>query len=198
MIHFVEQQRFFLRFFVMAFCEVFEFTCAVRGFHAYRKFWIPEKGQLLNCFHESGNVFDLLAIKVCERNNKKLVENLPREISRVTKFIIEWGATVDLQLTSDSPVQLVQGGLEIKCEVTIKVPNATPRQVTEQFRALAKELYVEPKEEKIIGWFVVVSDNKNMDEDLSIHQRSTRPGKQPSKPSGSTIKSRDIRTFFNH
>ena len=30
--------------FAMAFCVVFEFTCAVRGFHVYRKFWIHEKG----------------------------------------------------------------------------------------------------------------------------------------------------------
>ena len=54
---------------------------------------------------------------------------MSREISRITKCIIEQGATKDVELTSDryrrSP--LVQGGLEIKCKVTIKVPNATPR-----------------------------------------------------------------------
>ena len=72
----------------MAFCEVFEFTCAVRGFHVYRKFWIPEKGQLLNCFLESNNLFDPFAIKVCERN-------------RITKFFIERGGTLDVELTSD-------------------------------------------------------------------------------------------------
>ena len=50
---------------------------------------------------------------------------------------------------------------------------------------------------KIIGSFIVVNDSKNMDEDFSIHQRSTRPRKQPSKPNGYTIKSKDSRTFFN-
>ena len=85
----------------MAFCEVFEFLCAVRGFHVYRRFWTPEKSQLLNCFHESGNVFDPFAIKICESNSEKPVEHLPQEISRVTKFIIERGATVDAGLTSD-------------------------------------------------------------------------------------------------
>ena len=112
----------------MLFCEVFEFTCAVRGFLVYRKFWIPEKGQLLNCFHESGNVSDPFAIKVCECNSEKPVRHLPREISTVTKFIIERGPTVDVELTSGHYRRppLVQGEQEIKSKVTVKVPNATP------------------------------------------------------------------------
>ena len=36
-----------------------------------------------------------------------------------------------------------------------------------------------------------------MDEGFSIHQRSTKPRKKPSKPNESTIKSKDIRTFLN-
>ena len=63
---------------------------------------------------------------------KKPVEYLPQEISRVSKFTIERGAIVDVELTSDhyrtSP--LVKGGLEIKCKVTVKVPYATPTQLT--------------------------------------------------------------------
>ena len=198
MIRLVEQQRFFLRF-CHVFCEVFEFRCAVRGFHVYLKFWIPEKGQLLNCFHESGNVFDPFTIKVCQRNSEKPVGHLPREISRVTKFIIERGATTDVELTSDhyrrSP--LVQGGQEIKYNVTVKVPNTTPRQVTERYCALIKEFYVEPKEEGILGSSIVINDSENMDEDFSIHQSSIRPRKQPSKLNESTTKSKGIRTFFN-
>ena len=66
----------------------------------------------------------------------------------VTKFIIERGATVDVDLTSDHYRRppLLQGGLEIKCKVTVKVPNATPRQVTECYHVLFVELYVEPQE----------------------------------------------------
>ena len=78
---------------------------------------------------------------------------------------------MDVKLTSDhyrrSP--LVQGGQEIKCKVTVKVSNSTPRQVTERYRALIKELYVEPKEEEILGSFIVVNDSENMDKDFSIH-----------------------------
>ena len=106
---------------------------------------------------------------------------------------------MDVELTSDhyrrSP--LVQGGQEIKYKVTVKVPNTTGRQVTERYRALIKELYVEPKEEGILGWFIEINDSENMDEDFSIHQSSIRPRKQASKLNESTTKSKDIRTFFN-
>ena len=63
---------------------------------------------------------------------KKPVGYLPREISRISKFTIERGAIADVELTSDhyrrSP--LVQGGLEIKRKVTVKVSYATATQVT--------------------------------------------------------------------
>ena len=54
--------------------------------------------------------------------------------------IIERGATADFELNSDQyRSALVQGGIEIKYKVTVKVPNATPRQVTERYypRALS-------------------------------------------------------------
>ena len=141
--------------------------------------------QLMNYFHES--VFNPFPIKVCERNSEKPVGHFPREISRVTKFIIEPGATVDVELTSDhyrrSP--LVQGGLEIKCEVTVKVSNATPKKVNERYRALVESSMLSLRQKK----FLVRS--------FSIHQRSKRPRRQPNKPNESTTKSKDIRTFFN-
>ena len=129
---------------------------------------------------------------------------MPREILMVTKFIIEWGATVDVELTSDYfrrlPL-LVQGGLEIKCKVTVKVPNTTPRQVTERYRSLVEERFDKPKEEEIIGSFILVNNSKNMDEDFSINQRSARRSRktQPNKPNEITAKStaKNIRTFFN-
>ena len=70
---------------------IFVFTSAVRGFHIYKKSWRPTKGQLLNCSNETGNVFDPYTIKVCEFNSEKIVGHLPREISRITKFILDRG-----------------------------------------------------------------------------------------------------------
>ena len=74
MIHFVEQQRFFLRFCYGALRSFGVYMCCQK-IPCLPKFWTPEKGQLLNCFHESGNVFDPLAIDVCERNSEKRVAN---------------------------------------------------------------------------------------------------------------------------
>ena len=50
----------------MAYNKIFEFTCAVRGFHHYRHHWNSEPDQILNCYHERNNSLDRFAIKFCE------------------------------------------------------------------------------------------------------------------------------------
>ena len=80
--------------------RIFEFTAAVRGFHVFRKIWKPVLNELLDCFHEQGNDFDYFSIKTCEKDNKKTVGHLPREISRPTKFLIDCGARVTAEITS--------------------------------------------------------------------------------------------------
>ena len=85
----------------MACNKVFEFSAAVRGYHYYKRFWIPQKDQILECFFETHNQFDRFAIKVCEVGNENAVGHLPREISRVTKFFMDRGAIVSAHLTSE-------------------------------------------------------------------------------------------------
>ena len=52
------------------------------------------------------------------------VGHLPREVSRATKFLIDRVARISLVLSSRSYRRspLVQGGLEISCHVTVKLP----------------------------------------------------------------------------
>ena len=76
------------------------FSAAVRGFHYYRKSWLPEPEQTLNCFHEKGNIFDRFAIKVCEKDKNEIVGHLPMGILRVTKFLLDRAANVSTNLTS--------------------------------------------------------------------------------------------------
>ena len=108
----------------MACNKVFEFSAAVRGYHYYRRFWIPQNNQILECFFETHNPFDRFAIKVCEVGNENAVGHLLREISHVTKFFMDRAAIVSAQLTSEhyrrSPI--VQGGMEMACKVTVKLP----------------------------------------------------------------------------
>ena len=72
----------------------FQFSAAVQGFRYYRKFWLPEPEQTLNCFHEEGNAFDRSAIKVYEKDTNEIVGHLPMEISLVTKCFLDSGTNV--------------------------------------------------------------------------------------------------------
>ena len=117
--------------FQMTYNKVFKFLAAVRGYHYCRRFgflkkvWIPQKGQILECFFETHNPFDRFAVKVCEVGNENAVDRLPREISCVTKFFMDRRAIVSARLTSEhyrrSPI--VQGGMEITYKVTVKIPD---------------------------------------------------------------------------
>ena len=54
------------------------------------------------------------------------VGHLPRELSQIAKFILNRGVKVIATLTSTNFCRshLVQGGLEIACKVTVKIPAA--------------------------------------------------------------------------
>ena len=85
----------------MAYNKTLEFTSAVRGYHYYRTFWKPEPNQILNCYYENDNAFDRFAIKVCEFAKEIPVGHLLKEISRVTKYLLDTGATAIATLTRE-------------------------------------------------------------------------------------------------
>ena len=127
--------------------KVVSFKLAVRGFHVYRNCWNPQRNEVLNCFHESNNPFDMFAIQVCKIQTNKMVGHLPMEISRITEFLIDRGAVFQAKLTSTyyrrSP--LVRGGLEIPCEITVGMnKNASNNALLERYDNLLNDLYLEP------------------------------------------------------
>ena len=101
--------------------EKHTFTAAVRGYHYYRRFWQPKENEKLICLHDPGNTFDRFAIKTVSENGET-VGHLPKEISRITKYFLDRGASMYCTLSSEhyrrSP--LVQGGLEIECQAVIE------------------------------------------------------------------------------
>ena len=137
--------------------NVCEFTAVIRGYHYYRQPWNPQVSEVLQCVHDFGNVFDIFAIKTL--NNKgEIVGHLLREISRVSKFLLDCGATIQATLTTAnyrrSP--LVQGGLEIACKVTARMAGTVRNHVLlERYMKLVTELYADPKEEVVLGSFLV-------------------------------------------
>ena len=135
----------------MSYNKTFEFTAAVRGYHYYRRYWLPQPTQKLNCFHEINNPFDQFAIKICEVGNEIAVGHLPKEISRATKFFMDRGASLTVTLTSEhyrrSP--LVQGGLEIPCKVAATIPGTCLNLLLmERYQQLIEESYTEPQNEE--------------------------------------------------
>ena len=144
--------------------RIFEFTAAVRGFHVFRKIWKPVLNQLLDCFHEQGNDFDYFSIKTCEKDNKKTVGHLPREISSPTKFLIDRGARVTAEITSShyrkSP--LLKGGL-VWCKVTVAMPGTiNDHMLLDCYKELLEKLYIEPKNEIITGNFLTSAAKPNI------------------------------------
>ena len=105
----------------------FSFTAAVRGFHVYRRVWLPHVGQRLSAEREHGNVEDRFAIAVREQGTlrtNKVVGHLPREFSKVLWYFLLHGGVVECEVTERrrrSPLE--QGGLEIPCCVTLRGKN---------------------------------------------------------------------------
>ena len=132
------------------------FSAAVRGSHLYRRAWVPTESEKLKCAHDKNKPFDDFAIKTMH-NSGQAVGHLPIEFTRITKFLIDRGAEVEAQLSSinygRSP--LIQGGLEISCDVTATMPETIDhRLILEKYKKLVCEKYAEPKEEVIIGSFL--------------------------------------------
>jgi len=180
----------------MAYIKTLEFTSAVRGYHFYRTFWKPEPNQILNCFYEDNNAFDRFAIKVCEFEKENPVGHLPKEISRVTKFLLDRGANLTATLTSEhyrrSP--LVQGGLEIPCKIIVTMPGTVSNLlVLEKYRQLVEELYTEPKNEEILGSFLY---------SIATDQRPPPAAKKNTKSKiyvpPNVPEHKDIRSFFGN
>ena len=135
----------------------FEFESVVRGYHHYQKYWSPKEHETLNCYHEPGNPFDIFAIKTCSHGSLQPVGHLPREISRLAKFILDRGAEVEAKLTSNqyrcSPI--TQGGLEIPCTVNIKMrATILNRNLLKRYEEIVLHLYAEPEESIMMGSFI--------------------------------------------
>ena len=170
----------------------FEFTAAIRGYHVYQKFWQPELNEGLVCIHERGNEFDAFSVKTVRALDNATVGHLPREISRPTKYLLDRGATVKAVITCSyyrrSP--LFQGGLKIPCSVTVSMQGTIRNNLLlDRHRELVTELYCEPKDEIIIGNFILPTEQVPI-------ERPQKRQKRVSVPEKETIQCKDIRFLF--
>ena len=105
------------------------------------------------------------------------------------------GATITLILTSEhyrrSP--LVQGGMEIPCKVTASIPGTCINLLLlERYKQLVEECYTEPKNEDILGLFLQVAPEKEIQGPLAAICSKKVVVRRPKKIVGN----KDIRSFF--
>ena len=184
--------------------ESVSFHAAIRGYHVYRDVWQPQQNEILVCYHEYGNIYDMFAIKTCrvDVGAETIVGHLPIEVSRLTKFLLDRGATVTATLTSKSYRRspLVQGGLEIPCLVQAKmIGTQINKIILSKYLNMIKEIYVEPDPDETIiaGTFLepdeVVENACAVPVALSIKQKRKKKKKPDPRP---LSKSKDIRDLF--
>ena len=96
--------------------EAVTFSCPSRGYHVYRNIWQPEENEALQCYHESENVYNFFAVKACRNAafHQQIVGDLLLEMSRLTKFMLDGGATVTTTFSGTHC-------LEILCVVNLKL-----------------------------------------------------------------------------
>ena len=164
---------------------------AIRVFHYYRKYWRPNLDKKLICIHEQKKVFDMFAIKTCLEDGRT-VGHLPREVSRICKFLLDCGASMTVELTSTNyrRFPLVKGGLEIPCKINVNmlstVTNVKP---LNKFEELFTDLYIEPESPQILGSILqdgVIFKEKGVEPRQKIRKQE--------KPQTTT--SSDIQKFF--
>ena len=142
---------------------------------------------------EENNASDVYAIKTVTESNQ-IVGHLPREVSRMTKCLLDRGAKISLTLTSTnyrrSP--LVQGWLEIPCKVTNKLSAMIKNHmILGRYEELVRELYFEQKEE-VMGPFLALTTGPVPGPSKVNPRKFTKRTKQMKEPA----RYRDISDMF--
>ena len=128
------------------------FLWGLRGYHEYRFTWSPSVNEVLRARHERNNRYAIAATKQLPGFlTESVVGHLPREISRLTYFIILHCARVLVKVLDahhrKSP--LIQGGIEIPVEVTVEMAATEENRLAlAKYEAMTAERYKEPVDGK--------------------------------------------------
>ena len=178
------------------------FSATVRGL-VCKASWKSKEDELLECSHEKDNPYDSFSTRFKPDSPGEIVGHLPMEISRITKFIIDRRAQVAVKIRGRhyrrSP--FVQGELEVPCEIKITmVGSIINHHLLVRYESLLKELYIEPKDEEIIGTFLSIRnehENVNQEIEIEIEAVQTEPLKKTGQKK-TEVKSKDIRDMFQN
>ena len=155
--------------------------------------------------HEKDNPYDSFSIKVSKPDSPaEIAGHLPMEICRITKFIINRGAQVAVKIRGRHyrGSLLVQGGLEVPCEIKITmVGSIINHHLLVRCESLLKELHIETKDEEIIRTFLSIRnehENVNQEIETEIEAAQTEPLKKTGQKKNTGVKSKDIRDMFQN
>ena len=107
----------------------------------------------------------MFAIKTCltDKNGKEqIVGHLPLELSRFAKYLLDRGAVDTAKLTSTHSV-LVQGGLEIPCQVKAEMmATEKNKRILAHYLDLVNKNYKDlpPEKEIIVGYFLASENSQ--------------------------------------
>ena len=166
--------------------KLFEFHSAVRGYHCFQKYWVPEAKQDLDRTHGVDYPYNYFAIKTCARGTKgRTAGHLPMNVSRFPKYIFQRGATVVATISSTNFIRkspLVQGGLKIPCCVATFMPETLKnKEIIQKYKDMVYIMYTEPDAGAVVGSFVHYSINEPL-----YHQKN----KSNQTPKESSVGSR--------
>ena len=129
----------------------FYFFCVLRGYHVYQTVWSSRLNGKLATEHERSNLYNRHAIagkkNFSGRLTSSVVSHLPKELSRNTRYIMEYGAVITLEVIDTHPRQssLIQGGLEIRIKAEVRMPcSEKNRLAMHNYKGLVEQLYKEP------------------------------------------------------
>lgn len=95
----------------------FKMISAVRGHHIYKSIWTPEIGERLLSKRGQGNRHNRHAVAVTK--GRLTVGHLPADISKICWFFLHKGGSIGISVSGPRRRSaLVQGGLEVPCELT--------------------------------------------------------------------------------
>ena len=106
--------------------ERFEIKCASRGFHVYRDIWKPKLSQLLEVFHEQGNVHDPFAmvfkVKSAAMLTKAVIGHIAGEISCFCRYFMDYVGLLEgrFRVTVCRISPIPNKGLKIPVTLTMK------------------------------------------------------------------------------
>lgn len=129
--------------------NVYSFTAAVRGYHHYRKFWKPKENETCLFVRRKQSIRSF-----CHQNLVKWWEDCwtltQRNFSCHEILSRSWSQlSVKLPSRHYRRSPLVQGGMEIACLVTAKIPATLKNsKLGEKYLELVKSKYTEPKKKK--------------------------------------------------